>query len=166
MRQLCIAFFGMILLLQSCKTDEDPVQRIDQTMNIYIRDNAGKDLLHPTNTGSYVSFTFNDALGDKDVSPVPYSREVTTDSVFYIKYVAGARRVLIADNGETQTYRSLIALALQKKLSPTTSSVENDTMEIQYTLTPEVFEVSKVYYNNQLRFTKMPDQPNIVTIVK
>ncbi|KQR95050.1 hypothetical protein ASG01_04125 [Chryseobacterium sp. Leaf180] len=166
MKQLYIAFFGLILMLQSCKTDEDPVQRIDQTMNIYIRDNAGKDLLHPTNTGSYVSFTLNDALGEKDVNPVPYSLQVANDSVFYINYIAGARRVLIAENGDSQTYRSIIALALQKKLTPTTSSTVNDTMEIQYRFTPEVFEVSKVFYNKQLRFTKMPDQPNVVTIIK
>lgn len=166
MKQFLTAIFLITMLLISCRADEDELQRIDQTMNIYIRNSAGEDLLHPTKTGSYVSFNLNDALGDKDVSPVPNSREVTADSTFYIKYIAGARRVLANEQGQTQIYKSVIAFTLQKKLSPTTSETVNDTMEIEYRLTPQVFEVSKVFYNKQLKFTKVANQPNVVTIVK
>ncbi|MBN9337069.1 MAG: hypothetical protein J0I88_04370, partial [Chryseobacterium sp.] len=43
---------------------------------------------------------------------------------------------------------------------------DDDIIEIEYKWTPSVFELSKLWYDNELKFTKVQGQPNIVRIVK
>ena len=64
-------------------------------------------------------------------------------------------------------YKSEIQVSLTKKISDTQNDpVVQDKLEIFYRSSPTVFEVSRVLYNNQLVFTKVPDQPNVATITK
>ena len=63
-------------------------------------------------------------------------------------------------------YESKIALSFTKNLTDSTSTTINDTMTVQYRLTPEIFQVSKIWYNNVLQFTKVAEEPNIVKIQK
>lgn len=156
------------LTLFSCGSDEDSLQKIDQLLNIYIQDASGNNLLHPTDVGSYTGISMNDELAPTDVANVNYSRKMLSDSIYFIEYNTGATREFVKDSSDgSKIYRSLIEVSLTKKISDTQNEpVDIDTLEILYRNHPSVFEVSKVYYNNVLKFSKIPDQPNVVTITK
>ncbi|KIC62399.1 hypothetical protein [Chryseobacterium taiwanense] len=165
------SFWGMLiglLTLLSCGSDDDSLQKIDQIFNLYIKDSSGKDLLNPTKVGSYTGVSWNDELADTDVATVSFSRKMLADSTYYAEYTAGATRVLYDDSDpENKIYRSEIQVSLTKKTSETTTApVDIDTLEIYYRVNPSVFEVSKVYYNKVLKFSKTPNEPNEVTIIK
>ncbi|KMQ69569.1 hypothetical protein ACM39_00435 [Chryseobacterium sp. FH2] len=163
--------FGILIILfalTSCGRDEDSLQKIDQIFNLYIKNSAGQDLLNSTKSGSYTSISMNDVNGTQDVAPVTtYSLKMTTDSVYYIEYLAGAKRITIDSiSPEDRTYESEIDLRLSRPITDSTTEITTDRLKIQYHWTPSVFEVSKVFYNNELKFTKEPNVPNVVTIVK
>lgn len=165
------SFFGIIIVffaLLSCRSDEDSIQQIDQITDFYMKDSSGKDLFNPTKIGSYSSVGMNDMLASVDISPVNNSRKMTVDSTFYIEYIAGATRELVDDSDpNNKIYRSQIRLDLTKKISNTQfAPVDNDTLEVFYHWSPSVFEISKVNFNKQLIFTKVPGQPNVATIIK
>ncbi len=162
--------FGLLIIFcafLSCRTDDDDVQRIDQILNIYMKNEAGRDLLHDTKDNTYFTYSMNDVNGIKDIAPVSSSLRATADSTLFIEYIAGARRIgLDTLNPDNKTYHSVITVSLIKRLNNTILDTINDRLEIQYRMTPTVFEVSKVYYNDTLRFTKQADASNVVTIVK
>jgi hypothetical protein len=163
----------IIFALISCKSDDDSLQRIDQIMNIYMKNSAGQDLLNSKKAGSYTGYSVNDLLGDKDVSPVSIPLKVTTDSLFYLEYIAGAKRkkldsVSPENPGTGNLYVSRMLLTLSKKVNDETETTE-DELEIHYRNTPTAFQVSEVLYNKELVFSKEADTPNsinTVTIVK
>lgn len=163
----------IIFALISCKRDDDSLQRIDQIMNIYMKNSAGQDLLNSKKAGSYTGYSVNDLLGDKDVSPVSIPLKVTTDSLFYLEYIAGAKRkkldsVSPENPGTGNLYVSRMLLTLSKKVNDETETTE-DELEIHYRNTPTAFQVSEVLYNKELVFSKEADTPNsinTVTIVK
>ncbi len=163
-------FFGGVLLFLvfwSCRNSDDSVQQIDQVMNLYI-DSLGKDMLNSKISGSYYSVTMNDVLGSKDYAPVTVNIKKNTDTIAYLEYVAGAKRLLIDSiNPDNKKYASVIALAMTKKVAGSnTTKTTKDTMRIIYSSTPQQFEISSLYYNNVLVFSKTSGQPNIIKIVK
>lgn len=158
---LWVAFFAAL----SCRNDEDAVQKIDQIIQLYI-DSAGQDMLNSKIAGGYSNIRMNDVYGLTDNAPVNFGTKKDLDTVNYIEYVAGARRIGIDSSANSKTYESKIALSLTKRLNDSTITVLSDTMTVHYRLTPELFQVSKVWYNNVLRFTKVEGQPNIVKISK
>lgn len=158
---MTLAFFAFL----SCRNDEINVQQIDQIINLYI-DSAGQDMLNNKIPGSYTTISWNDINGLTDNAPVSFSTKKDADTVTYLEYLAGAKRIAIDSAGDSKTYESRIALALTKKVNDSTNAVSNDTMVIQYSSTPDVFEVSKIWYNNVLYFTKVQGQPNNVKITK
>ncbi len=163
----------IIFALISCKSDDDSLQRIDQVMNIYMKNSAGQDLLNSKKAGSYTGYSVNDLLGDKDVSPVSMPLKVTTDSLFYLEYIAGAKRIKLdsvspENPGTGNLYVSRMQLTLSKKVDDETETTV-DELEIHYRNTPTAFQVSEVLYNKELVFSKEADTPNsinTVTIVK
>ncbi|HEX7870710.1 MAG TPA: hypothetical protein VF455_11425 [Chryseobacterium sp.] len=161
-----LMLFGLTLF--SCGSDEDSLQKIDQLFHLYIKDSTGKDLLNPTKVGSFTGLSLNDELATKDNAPVTYSRKMLSDSTYYMEYLAGATRQFVEDSPDgSKIYKSEIEVSLIKKLSETQNApVILDKLEIFYRSSPNVFEVSKVLYNNQQVFTKIQDQPNEVTITK
>lgn len=162
-----LMLFGLTLF--SCGSDDDDLQKIDQIMNIYIQDASGNNLLIPNKIGSYTTATFNDELADKDNAPVSMSRkEVITDSIYNFEYIAGATRQFVEDAPDgSKIYKSDIEVSLTKKISDTENDpVVLDRLVIFYRSASNVFEVSRVLYNNQQVFTKIQDQPNVVTITK
>lgn len=160
---LTILFVG----LSSCKSNDDEPQYIDQIIDLYIKDSNNKDLLKDNSAGSYIAFSANDVQGLLDNSPVSFQKKMTVDSTFYLEYMAGAKRITLDSVSPTdRTYQSIIALNFTKKVTDTTNVAILDTMKIIYKWTPSVFEVSKIYYNNDLKFTKQNGQPNVITIVK
>lgn len=166
------SFWGILialLSLLSCSSgDDESLQKMDQIFDLYIRDSSGKDLLSPTKVGSYTGVSWNDELADTDVANVTFSRKMLADSTYYVEYTAGAARQLYdGTDPDNKIYRSEIQVSLTKKTSETTTDpVDIDTLEIYYRMNPSVFEVSKVYYNKVLKFSKVPNEPNVVTIIK
>lgn len=165
MKNLFFVYVVLLFAFLSCRNDDLGVQRIDQLINIYI-DSAGRDMLNNNINGSYSNIQWNDVYGLTDNSPVTFSNKKDADTIHYLEYIAGAKRVGVDSVGEFRSYESKIALRLTKKLTDSTNSVANDTMIIRYEYTPEVFQVSEIWYNNILKFTKVTDQPNIIKISK
>lgn len=159
-----LAMVGFFAFL-SCRNNDDDVQRIDQILNLYI-DSAGQDMLNSKIAGSYINLQLNDVYGLRDNAPVTFSNKKDADTLHYLEYIAGAERLTIDSTGDFKTYESKIALALTRKINDSTTAVANDTMIIHYSSSPQLFQVTKVWYNNLLRFTKVEDQPNIVKIQK
>ena len=156
-----IAFFEFL----SCRNDEETVQKIDQIIQLYI-DSADQDMLNTNIKGGYTNARMNDVYGLTDTAPVNFSPKKDTDTINYIEYIAGARRIGVDSSGSSKIYESKIALSFTKNLTDSTSATINDTMTVQYRLTPEIFQVSKIWYNDVLQFTKVADEPNIVKIRK
>ncbi len=160
-------FFLTIIILSaflSCRSDEDSVQRIDQVINLYI-DSLGQDMLNSKVPGSYTNSRMNDVYGLTDNAPVSFTIKKDADTISYIEYLAGAKRIGIDSSGTSKTYESKVALFLTKKVNDS-NRVTNDTITIQYLSTPELFQVSKLWYNGVLQYTKVEGQPNTVKIVK
>ena len=155
-----IIFFAFL----SCRSDEDSVQRIDQVINLYI-DSLGQDMLNSKVPESYTNSRMNDVYGLTDNAPVSFTIKKDADTISYIEYLAGAKRIGIDSSGTSKTYESKVALFLTKKVNDS-NRVTNDTITIQYLSTPELFQVSKLWYNGVLQFTKVEGQPNTVKIVK
>lgn len=157
---IIIVFFAFL----SCRSDEESVQRIDQVVNLYI-DSLGQDMLNSKVPGSYTNARMNDVYGLTDNAPVSFTIKKDADTLSFIEYLAGAKRIGIDSSGTSKTYESKVALFLTKKVNDT-NRVTNDTITIQYLSTPELFQVSKLWYNGVLQFTKVEGQPNTVKIVK
>ena len=155
-----IVFFAFV----SCRSDDDSVQRIDQVVNLYI-DSLGQDMLNSKVPGSYTNSRMNNVYGLTDNAPVSFTIKKDADTLSFIEYLAGAKRIGIDSSGTPKTYESKVALFLTKKVNDS-NKVTNDTITIQYLSTPELFQVSKLWYNGVLQFTKVEGQPNTVKIVK
>lgn len=158
---MLVAFLGFI----SCRNDENDVQKIDQVMQLYI-DSLGQDMLNVKLPGSYTTTSMNDVYGLTDNAPVTFSVKKDADTVSFIEYVAGAKRLRIDSTEFSKTYESKIALTLIKSINDSVKRTTNDTMTIQYLSTPTLFEISKVWYNDVLQFNKVEGQPNVIKISK
>lgn len=156
-----VAFLGFI----SCRNDENDVQKIDQVMQLYI-DSLGQDMLNVKLPGSYTTTSMNDVYGLTDNAPVTFSVKKDADTVSFIEYVAGAKRIRIDSTELSITYESKIGLTLIKSINDSVKRTTNDTMTIQYLSTPTLFEISKVWYNDVLQFNKVEGQPNVIKISK
>ncbi len=164
MKNVFFLLLAVFVVFLSCRSDEDSVQKIDQIINLYI-DSLGQDMLNTKLAGSYISSTMNDVYGLTDNAPISISIKKDADTINYIEYLAGAKRIAIDSTANSKTYESKIALNLTKKIADA-NRITNDTMTIQYLSTPNFFQVSKIWYNGVLQFTKVEGQPNTVKIVK
>ena len=164
MKNVFFLLLAVFVAFLSCRSDEDSVQKIDQIINLYI-DSLGQDMLNTKLAGSYISSTMNDVYGLTDNAPISISIKKDADTINYIEYLAGAKRIAIDSTANSKTYESKIALNLTKKIADA-NRITNDTMTIQYLSTPNFFQVSKIWYNGVLQFTKVEGQPNTVKIVK
>ena len=162
-----VFFFLLIsgFSLLSCRNGDDVVQDIDQVIKLYI-DSAGVDMLNSNIPGGYTNIRMNDVNGLRDSAPVSFSLQKDVDTLNYIEYIAGARRIGIDTLAFPKTYQSKVALRMDKKINETTTNVINDTMTIQYSLSPDLFQVSKIWYNGELKFTKTDGIPNVVKVTK
>lgn len=157
--------FSAIIMLLSCRGDEDEIQIIDQVLNLYMKNSAGEDLLN-TNLDNAYSVTFLDLLNEESLATVSTSLLKDADTIRYIDYDAGATRVLTDSvSPQQKTYQSQMIIRLSKTVDEETV-VDDDTIKIEYNWTPSLFQLSKLWYNDELKFTKVQGQPNIVTIVK
>ncbi|SIP91190.1 hypothetical protein SAMN05880574_10270 [Chryseobacterium sp. RU37D] len=167
MRNIVFGFLVFFCTFLGCRNGDDDLQEIDQILNIYMKNSAGRDLFHIKKNMTYFIYSMNDVNGNSDNAPVNSFLKATADSTLFIEYIAGAKRIGVDTlDLNNKRYESIIALAMIKRLNNTILDTINDTLKIEYRMTPTVFEVSKVYYNDTLRFTKTPGSSNVVTIVK
>lgn len=164
-------FFTLVVFsfaLISCRGNEADVQQIDQVVNLYFKDASGKDLLNTKLSGTYNTVKLLDLNGLTDQVPISsFSLKKDMDTVNYIDYASGAKRLLQDSlSPKNKTYRSDFIISLTKNIDPLNTITIQDTIKIEYTWTPALFQISKFYYNKKLRFTKVPGQPNIITIIK
>lgn len=159
-----ILMMGLFAFI-SCRNDGEDIQQIDQVIQLYI-DSAGQDLLNSKLPGSYTEIKINDVYGLTDNAPINVSLKKNEDTVNYLEYVAEARRIIVDSTSTFKIYESKLALTLTKKINDSTKMVTNDTMKIQYQSSPELFQVSKIWYNEVLKFTKTDALLNVVEISK
>lgn len=157
-----------VIFLFSCrKEDENDVQKIDQVINVYLHDNSGVDLLNTNIKGGYTTVSGQDLNADKALQEISgFSVKKDKDTVAYIDYVAGAKKILLDSISPVQKkYQSDFYLNLSKIINkkPVT---DTDTVKVEYNWTPTLFQVSKIWYNQKLVFTKVEGQSNIIKIVK
>lgn len=162
---LALTFMAFVALI-SCRTDDAPVQEIDQTLQIFV-DSAGTDMLNNNLALAYKNISFNDINGLTDNTPVTLNLLKTPDTINYLKYIAGAKRILVdSSNLNRKLYQSKIALKFSKPTPNNTVFTVNDTMIINYSFSPERFQIDNVVYNDVQVFTKTINGENIFTVQK
>lgn len=158
-----------VVLLFSCRGDEEDVQTIDQVLMLYVRSATNnQDLLNSKIDGSYSTVALLDQLDETTANkPITgYSLLKDADTVVYMDYAAGAVRELKDSiSPELKTYRSRFIIRYSKTVNSQTVN-DDDIIEIEYNWTPSLFQISKLWYDNELKFTKVPGQRNVVQIVK
>jgi len=156
------------MLLFSCRgEDESDLQKIDQVINVYLHDNSGVDLLNTNIKGGYTTVSGQDLNADKALQEISgFSVKKDKDTIAYIDYVAGAKKILLDSISPVQKrYQSDFYLNLSKIINKETVT-DTDTVKVEYNWTPTLFQVSKIWYNQKLVFTKVEGQSNIIKIVK
>lgn len=157
-----------VVFLFSCrKEDENDVQKIDQVINVYLHDNSGVDLLNTNLKGGFTAVSAQDLNADKALQEISgFSVKKDKDTIAYIDYVAGAKKILSDSISPAQkNYQSDFYLNLSKIINKQTVT-DTDTVKVEYSWTPTLFQVSKIWYNQKLVFTKVEGQANIIKIVK
>jgi len=159
-----------LVLLFSCRGDnEDDVQIIDQVLIMYVKSSTnGQDLLNSKIKGSYSSVALLDLLdpitAQKPISGQAFPKDA--DTLVYMDYAAGATRILKDSiSQDLKFYKSRFIIRYSKTENSQVVN-DDDIIEIEYKWTPSLFELSKLWYDNELKFTKVPGKKNVVTIVK
>ena len=161
-----LMMFGFALI--SCRGNDKDLQQIDQVINLYYKDASGKDLLNTKLSGTFNNIKLLDLNGLTDQVPInSFTLKKTTDTVNYIDYDSGAARVLQDSiSPENKKYRSDFIISFTKNTDAITTAPHQDTIKIEYSWTPTLFQISKFYYNKKLVFSKVQGQPNVITIIK
>lgn len=162
-----LLLFLSLFLFLSCRNEENDAQKIDQVINIYMHNADGVDLLNTRIKGGYTGVSGQDLNADRALQEISgFSVKKDKDTVAYIDYVAGATKLLKDSISPSEKkYQSDFYLNLSKTIDNNTV-VDTDTIKIEYDWSPAVFQVSKIWYNQKLVFTKAEGQANIIKIVK
>ena len=166
MKNLFFAILVISAAVVSCRSDDDSVQKIDQVVHLYI-DSAGTDMLNSKIKNTYQSVKMNDVNGFTDTAPVTSTQTFGKDSIYYLEYVSGARKILVDSSVvDAKIYQSKIALIFTKKNQDSTLSTFSDTLKLNYLSKPDIFKIDKIWYNNKpVSFEKVADA-NLIKIVK
>ena len=157
--------FCLLLVITSCRLEEQDLQQIDQVIRFYVKDANGKDLLNSKLSGTYKEVLLKDLGGERDQVPIgSASVKKDRDTLSYIEYVAGARRNLTDSlSPELKRYRSDILVQYRRS---TADSTDSDSISIFYEWTPKLFSVKQINYNGKKVFEKPSGGANTFTIVK
>ncbi|WP_297985972.1 hypothetical protein [uncultured Chryseobacterium sp.] len=163
-KNLILSFLVIATALLACRSDDEGLQKIDQILQLYVRNTSGQDLLNPKISGSYQSLTLTDIGGLYDQSSISgYALKKDADTVTYLEYKAGATRYLLdSTNPDYKRYRS----DMQANYITSSNDTIQDTISVVYEWTPQVFQIQSVLYNKATVFTKTEGASNIVKIVK
>lgn len=156
------------LLLFSCRgEDESDLQKINQVVNIYMKNSSGTDLLNTNIKGGFTTVTAQDLNADKALQAISgVSVRKDKDTIAYIDYTSGAVKIL-KDTGSpnSKIYQSDFYINLSKIINKATV-IDTDTLKIEYNWSPTLFEVSKIYYNGKLTSITKNGSVNTISIVK
>ena len=149
----------------SCRGNKDDVRQVYQVLTIYYQDAAVRDLLSPDLADSYGTIQFLDLNGERDLVPITsFTIEKNMADINYIEYPAGAVRApQDTTDSNNKIYRSDFIIKLTRKNSV---NIEEDRVKIEYVLRPNLFQVSKFFYNGKLQFSKTSGEPNVINITK
>lgn len=159
----------LLIVAISCRGDESDLQKIDQVINVYITNSDGQDLLNSDLDGSYISYELWDLNGTYDLTEITsgFSLETDDDDVNFIEYISGATRVLTDSiSPELKYYQSEFSVNLEREIDEDNTTFDIDTMTVNYLWTNSTFEVSTIYWDEELVFTKTEGEPNTVKIIK
>lgn len=158
-------FSFLSVVLVSCQSNEDDLQKIDQTLHIYITDQQGEDLLNSSSEVGYARVTMSD-VGGEFTSEALKGYSLKRDSLdhYYIEYSAGGTRNLVGESGDEKKYQSDFTINYFIKNVVEVQDVDDVTVD--YLFTPTLFQVQNFNLNGETIFTKVDGQPNIVKIVK
>ena len=162
-----LLLFLSLFFFLSCRNEENDVQKIDQVINIYMHNADGVDLLNTRIKGGYTGVSGQDLNADRalqDITGISVKKD--QDTIAYVDYATGAVRILKDSISASQKmYQSDFYINLSKIVNKETVT-DVDTVKVEYNWSPNLFQVSKVWYNNKLSFSKVEGQPNIIHIVK
>lgn len=159
----------LLIVAISCRGDESDLQKIDQVINVYITNSDGQDLLNSDLDGSYISYELWDLNGTYDLTEITsgFSLETDDDDVNFIEYISGATRVLTDSvSPNLKYYQSEFSFNLEREIDEDNTTFDIDTMTVNYLWTNSTFEVSTIYWDEELVFTKTEGEPNTVKIIK
>lgn len=163
MKILHLIWVGFLLL--SCRGESiEDLQRVDQVLNIYVKNAAGEDLLNTALANSYYSIEFKDMQAEYDRVAISLTKKQDANGIYYYEYIVGAKRVLQPNATDAlKTYKSIIAV--QYRLT-TTSDMEEQVMDIFYEWTPTLFQLKSITYDGQVIFEKSTEGVSVITIEK
>lgn len=165
LKNIIFAFILILFFTISCRKNNGSTQQINQVVHIYI-DSLGKDMLNTKLSGTYTAVSLKDIGGVYDQTAVSYNLKKNTDTVNYIEYVSGAKRNLLDSTSPyLKYYKSDMVLRLTKTVN-SVSKTTIDTVEVQYSWTPSLFQVSKIIYNKVSKPITVNGATNTVHIVK
>ena len=160
-----LLLFSLLMSLLACQSNDDDLQKIDQTIKIYISNEQGVDLLNSSLEESYAKVTMFDVGGDFTSEALKgYSLKKDSVDTYYIEYSAGGTRNLVSESGDQKNYTSDLTINYFFKNVADVQFV--DDVRIEYLFTPTLFQVKNFDLNGKRIFTKVEGQPNIVKIVK
>ena len=164
--------FGVLmigLLIVACRNNnDDQLQNIDQTLDFYIQNAAGKDMLVPGDSTGYAGnislLDLNAAQYQKPITGQTFAADPTSGKNF-MQYIGGATKLVLDSTSPKQkTYKSDFLILTKTGLNKAVA--DTNTIHITYSWTPSLFQVSTVSYNGNLLFSKIQGQPNNVVITK
>ncbi|CAI9674427.1 hypothetical protein EAVNNN508_01805 [Elizabethkingia anophelis] len=165
-------FFGIafiFLLVASCRQDDGVHQNIDQTINFYFQDTNGKDLIIPNDPEGYAGkITYVDDFSINNNATVSgITSGVDASKKNYMQYIAGATRRVSKDSTATsKTYTSRLFINYSKRTNNDTKVMPQDTLDIVYSWTPSLFNVSTISVNKKVVFNSSSGQQKNITITK
>ncbi|WP_407489754.1 hypothetical protein [Elizabethkingia anophelis] len=165
-------FFGIAFIFlfgAACKRDDDVHQNIDQTINFYFQDTNGKDLIIPNDPEGYAGkITYVDDFSINNNATVSgITSGVDASKKNYMQYIAGATRRVSKDSTATsKTYTSRLFISYSKRTNNDTKVMPQDTLDIVYSWTPSLFNVSTISVNKKVVFNSSSGQQKNITITK
>ena len=155
----------ILFVVTSCNREEMSIPRIEQIVQMSVKDASGNDLLDTDNENAYKIQLF-DLRDVYDRTPVSAFTIKEGASGNYLEYTAGAKRILLDSISPAQkTYLSEMAV-VYSRIAGTQTVSSTDTLAIEYSWTPELFTVSEVRYNKISQQVEKDSAVHRFTIIK
>ncbi len=155
---------GLIFFLFACRGEDSySSQKIDQVVQIYLKNSLGEDLLDPMLQPAPYSVSFIDLDAERAGVSVSTQKKQDSTKGFYLEYVAGATRVEEAFPGVDLGYRSSLQMISR---DGNNSAEEIDTLIFRYSSSPEEFSIEQIFLNDTLLFQKAGQTINQIVLTR
>jgi len=153
----------VLVLFTACNRDNIP-QQIHQQISFFIQNEQGDNLLDSNAEMTYfrrISFLdLNDQKADVPINGITYDKNSLGQN--YIKYISGAKRILLHRSDSSEIYTSKFFIKYNKYENDT-KIMDNDTLDVSYSLSPSIFEVIEIKLNGEI---VQIDKKHPVVIIK